>query len=437
MRTRAIPALTLLAALSGAGPCFAQTNAAPARPGLESLLRHQARLYRATPQSLAAGDADRGWQPLSRTDASVLRCARQTVFGLPVLEALARFEGGRLRGFDLSLYSRGEAGEVDQVFFDQLRGLAEARLTERAGRGPATPPAAAPADNAPRRRTWVIGAHRFHLEWSHGTDPFRAEYIRLRIAPHDPRTDPYKVASAHRAPALIGAHALKARVRRAANGDVGVAGLPMVAQREQFCAVATCERVLRYYGREVSQDQLGQAADADRVLGTSYEKLIDALRALSRDLDLRFKTHYALKDDDLLDLVRRYNKEARGGEGPVFREAVVDQPAVFYLKADRAGLQRARDRDKADRDRFFRDVKQHIDAGVPLMWTCMLAVAPADARTRPGGHMRTIVGYNAERVEVIYSDTWGAGHEWKRMPIDQAWLISTGLFTLIPEHIRL
>jgi hypothetical protein len=46
--------------------------------------------------------------------------------------------------------------------------------------------------------------------------------------------------------------------------------------------------------------------------------------------------------------------------------------------------------------------------------------------------MRLIIGYNLKTREILYSDSWGAGHELKRMALDDAWAITTGLATVEP-----
>ena len=46
--------------------------------------------------------------------------------------------------------------------------------------------------------------------------------------------------------------------------------------------------------------------------------------------------------------------------------------------------------------------------------------------------MRLIIGYNTKTNELLFSDSWGAGHEKKRMPLDDAWSITTGLVTIEP-----
>ena len=84
--------------------------------------------------------------------------------------------------------------------------------------------------------------------------------------------------------------------------------------------------------------------------------------------------------------------------------------------------------------KFERDIQAHIARGIPLLWSVSLGLLPETklpAQTR-GGHMRLIIGYNARTKEVYYSDTWGLGHELKKMPLADAWTMTDGLFTLEP-----
>jgi hypothetical protein len=46
--------------------------------------------------------------------------------------------------------------------------------------------------------------------------------------------------------------------------------------------------------------------------------------------------------------------------------------------------------------------------------------------------MRLIIGYNTKTQEVLYTDSWGAGHELKRMAAADAWTITTGLTSVEP-----
>ena len=83
------------------------------------------------------------------------------------------------------------------------------------------------------------------------------------------------------------------------------------------------------------------------------------------------------------------------------------------------------------RDGFVRDVKEKINKGVPLLWAVVLGkVKEGKLPQMLGGHMRLIIGYNDKTNEILYSDTWGAGHELKRMSVDDAWAITLLVYTL-------
>lgn len=43
-----------------------------------------------------------------------------------------------------------------------------------------------------------------------------------------------------------------------------------------------------------------------------------------------------------------------------------------------------------------------------------------------------IIGYNMAARQIIFTDSWGAGHEMKRMAMDDAYKASSGLFTMTP-----
>ncbi|MEI6535279.1 MAG: hypothetical protein WCN98_08070, partial [Verrucomicrobiaceae bacterium] len=74
-----------------------------------------------------------------------------------------------------------------------------------------------------------------------------------------------------------------------------------------------------------------------------------------------------------------------------------------------------------------------IDRGVPLMWSVELGLfKEGNLPQSHGGHMRLIIGYNLKSGEILYSDSWGAAHALKRMPMDNACAMTTGLYYLEP-----
>ncbi len=97
------------------------------------------------------------------------------------------------------------------------------------------------------------------------------------------------------------------------------------------------------------------------------------------------------------------------------------------------GAEGREDRNKSDLARFQREVQTHIDAGIPLLWTVQLGLIPEPGIPQSGGgHMRLIIGYNTKTQEILFSDSWGAGHELKRMPAADAWTITTGAMSIEP-----
>jgi hypothetical protein len=48
--------------------------------------------------------------------------------------------------------------------------------------------------------------------------------------------------------------------------------------------------------------------------------------------------------------------------------------------------------------------------------------------------MRLIIGYNDKTREIVYTDTWGAGHEYKRMSVENAWTITDAALYLKPTR---
>ena len=96
-------------------------------------------------------------------------------------------------------------------------------------------------------------------------------------------------------------------------------------------------------------------------------------------------------------------------------------------------LLEVRTKNPSDMDRFFRTVQTQVNQGIPPLWSVMMGLFPKG--TDPdefGGHMRLIIGYNLKTNEVLYSDSWGYGHELSRMPLPKAWTITTDLYSIEP-----
>ena len=99
-------------------------------------------------------------------------------------------------------------------------------------------------------------------------------------------------------------------------------------------------------------------------------------------------------------------------------------------------------KDKSGYTKFIKGIREQTARGVPLFWSVRLGLYPEPGIPQAaGGHMRLIIGYverkdpktkKTEIKEILYTDSWGAGHELKRMPADWAFAITHDAFFLKP-----
>jgi hypothetical protein len=223
--------------------------------------------------------------------------------------------------------------------------------------------------------------------------------------------------------------------RDAASGDVWIGSVPMVDQGEKgYCVVASAERVMRYYGSDVDQNELAQIANTKTEGGTSPQAMYEALKKLSQRLRVKVRDLERADARDYLKLMAEYNRAAKkSGVAPIPEMGNVIDLGVMYRAMQGDVLKELRTRNKADLGKFVREVQGEIDKGVPLLWSVQLGLFPEPGVPQSGGgHMRLIIGYNTKTQEILFSDSWGARHELKRMPADLAWTITTGLLTIEP-----
>jgi len=296
------------------------------------------------------------------------------------------------------------------------------------------------------RKSWLKAPHAVTLTWSasgKGKRDFRAEYIQVDITRFDPRADARKTTGpppAAKASDTTPAERT-AQVRRQADGDVCIDGLPMVDQGQKgYCSAATAERILRYYGVDVTQHVIAQLAGTEAGQGTNPEQMLKMLRRAGTPFGITVREHYSGIEtgSDLQNMVNRYNKFAKKAKA---RKIVLPTTGVINLSDLFSGLDPAAYRsyrcegEKTDYRRFQADVKSHIDRGIPLVWSVYLGLVKEDNLAQlSGGHMRIIIGYTTTTHEILYTDSWGAGHESKRMTEADAWTITLGLYSLDPRR---
>ena len=198
---------------------------------------------------------------------------------------------------------------------------------------------------------------------------------------------------------------LEAGLRREANGDVWISGIPMVDQGPKgYCVPATFERAMRYMGIQADMYLLAMVGGTRAGGGTSVEILMENLRS------------------------QVYRKGRR-----------LKEEAVKTLR--------------------IRDVKREIDSGIPLLWRmCSMEEYNqiADENTakrgkeghaewlamkreqvakyaKPGDrhHLCMIIGYNEKTGELAVSDSWGKRFELRWVPVEVADWANSGALVMI------
>lgn len=314
----------------------------------------------------------------------------------------------------LILYSKGDDGVIDKKDFTERVKNAQTALDALTGVS-GRKKNVATSESGVKLKAWL-------WEWENGAamleahdhgkkKDYEAEFIRLRFAPD--------VAGLERGGAADAGsrRSLKDKVQRTAEGDVWIEGIPMVDQGEKgYCLPATVARIFAHYGMDgVDMHALASLCDTGASGGTYLFSMLEALDVIGRRFHVKtVELVDKSKRPSLAAIVESYNKLARRKGSPEIAgfEGVPDRDVDKVVERfDSELLEASFPVKKAAMKKWFRDIYRHIDAGVPVLWAIP-------------GHMRMIMGYNEKEGIIYYSDTWGAGHEKKKMTNLKAYMIT-------------
>ncbi len=377
-----------------------------------------------------------------------------------VFEARVYFSDEALSRVEVSVYNKGDAGVKDREAFEALTGSVKAALEALTGDSGVTGKTSNDRANyVVRRQHWVKYVPNIQLEWAYVEPhrsggkhiPFGAEYITVRLVPQESGGGLPVTAGGQSDFRAKNARTIKENVARSPQGDVRIERVPMVDQgRKGYCAAATSERVLRYYGVEIDQNQIAQLAETAAQGGTTLDGMVKAVAKVGRQFQLDKKELVfsesvgRFDQSEHAELLDAYNSAAeRMQANPINWQRYTDDN-VLDIQAvcramDPAVLLAARCSQRQAMDRFVRNVIRYVDQGVPLLWSCMVGYyreEPPLEQQGVSGHIRLIVGYNMKTRELLYSDSWGPLHACKRLPIDQAWAMTKGVILLKPRGVR-
>jgi len=354
------------------------------------------------------------WLTADRTRAKLSRKLYGNVliglgaFGgkVPVQEAIIDFADGKLNLITLSIYNRGDGGDITKDDFADRFTASGKAVGEALGTAPRRKDADPGAGLLTAGYSWYsretgIALLEHNEKAMDGGD---REFLRLRLARPGAKGSLAASLTHSRGGASIRQGDLPNNLTKADNGDIFISSLPMVDQGDKgYCVVATVQRVFEYYGIGADMHQIAQIAEADPDRGTSTLLMAKELDKI----DYRFRTR--------LDII------GMGRPGDM-TDVKVRKGEYFVGKP-------------VDERKFLKEIRSHIDSGLPLLWSLELGRFPEKPQLNPqtaGGHMRLIIGYNDKEEEIIFSDSWGAGHEAKRMKMSHAFQASHGLFVLKP-----
>lgn len=319
-----------------------------------------------------------------------------TMFGgqVSVEEVVINFKNGKASDVNISLFNRGDSGEISKGEFDTRYKTAGRLLGENLK--------VVPRQRDPSMQTavkttgwlWTAPSALALLEFNSNAQEARGkpEFLRLKLAPTTAKDQLLGIAAIGRDATTLKPEELLQYVKKQGD-DVYVSGIPMVDQGAKgYCVVASCQRMFSYLHVQCDEHEIAEIAGSDAQRGTNSLAFAAALSKIGT----RFKVH--------------------------FKPLLQKRPGSLDTTMKP--------------DRFARLVKERVDKGQPLLWSLELGLYPEEPQVvlqKGGGHMRMIIGYNTARNQVLFSDSWGAGHELKRMDTTDALKATSGIYEVEPQ----
>lgn len=363
-----------------------------------------------------------------------LRIAKPSIKigGMALGEMLVNWKDGVPQSMTVMMYNKGDNGAIGREEFEKRVERIREALTSLAG--------VQPAEYRASRREAVVKVNGWSWIWDKGAvavetsasregREFEAEFIRLKAGPTE--------ASIARADAS--SRARKADIRQHVKKEgkrVVIQDIPMVDQGEKgYCVVATAARIFAYYGMDyVDQHELASLANSSAEGGTSTAVMAENLKKIGARFQIRIRVLDSVADyRDFRNLVKAYNRAA----SRLKKEKMEDECGwpFFWANADGEVLRQARAGTPSQIDKWLNAIRPYITTGIPVLWSVQLGILPEPLRLSQtgGGHLRLIIGFDEEKKTLIFSDSWGAAHTEKEMPLADAIAITTGRQVMQPS----
>ncbi len=323
-----------------------------------------------------------------------------TVFAgaVKVEEAIVEFVNGKAARSTISIYNRGDSGQMGGTEFDALFKKVGQSLGQALKVAPRRQLSS--GSGAVKNVTWVWSSPQGialleHNDFQSGATQGTPEFLRLKLAALDQADWTMGKMSMG-----VQRMALLKNVTRDAGGDVFISGVPMVDQGAKgYCVAASCQRLFEYMRIPCDQHEMAQILSVDVERGANALTMQKSLAKVDQKFGVTFK--------------------------PLIN------PELYYS---------ANRKRRVSLKEFASLIKEHADKGVPLLWALGIGQyqedppLPAGGQVS-GGHMRMVIGYNSAKNQVIFTDSWGAGHEVKRMNTSDAYEATLGLYSMSPRGL--
>ena len=323
------------------------------------------------------------------------------------------------------LYNRGDDGNLSREQFFELVENLEKQLTNEIGvpakQGRSSKKNAL-NDELFWQWQWKNGAVRLQAGFTKLNNDFRSEYIRVIFAKNEDALELGGARDTAKRRDIKENHLVIA----AKGKRVYIKDIPMVDQGQKgYCLPAAVARIFALYGMEsVDQHALAAVCDSSSDKGTSTLAMENALSEISK----KFHVKLEILDGNDFDWLKDYNKIARKKRVPELSlpNLAIAEPNI--LREARANKRQVK--------KWMNEIRKTIKNGVPVLWSVTLGIYPESVplpQTR-GGHMRLIIGYDDVAGTILFSDTWGKGHELKSIKQADACAMTFRCYSLKPTR---
>ena len=323
-----------------------------------------------------------------------------TLFGgsINVEEAILEFVNGRAARSTISFYNRGDSGDIEAAEFDRIFKTIGKNLGQVMKVAPTRKLMSTNAALPVVGWSWTSPTAIALLEYNEYDAPGKGgkpEFLRLKLAA--PNQANFAMGKM-----VVGVQSMELakRVTKKPGGDVAISGVPMVDQGQKgYCVAASCQRLFDYMRIPCDQHEMARLVSVDAESGANVFAMQKSLAKIDEHFKVSFK-------------------------------ALIN-PENYYTSSRKR---------RVSEKQFISIIKEYAEKGIPLLWALELGRAeedpplPGDGQIR-GGHMRMIIGYNLEKNQILFTDSWGAGHELKRMSTMAAYDVTIGLYSMAPRGL--